>query len=112
MDGRVTRRVSRTSGSVARTRPSLPGTSVARPSDNTVPLRRALVPDQTQEGLIDQRRGLKAMVPPFADHESLRDSMQLGLDARDQPVECPVVAAAPGNEQAREVGSCARNGQF
>jgi hypothetical protein len=59
--------------------------------------------EQTDVGLVDERRGLQTMADSFARHEVARNPMQLGVDDRDQMLQRFVVAIAPCFEQPREV---------
>jgi hypothetical protein len=70
---------------------------------------RAILPadvvhvEQTDVGLVDERRGLETVTYPLARHEVTRNPMQLGVDDRDQTLQRFVVAVAPCFEQPCDV---------
>jgi hypothetical protein len=59
--------------------------------------------EQTNVGLIDERRGLQTVAYPFARHEVARNPVQLRVNDRDQTLQRFVVAVAPCFEQPRDV---------
>ena len=65
----------------------------------------ALPVHQPQVGLIDERRRLKDVSGPLARHVARGETMQLLLDERRQDVERALVAAAPRDEQLRDIPS-------
>jgi hypothetical protein len=59
--------------------------------------------EQTDVGLVDERRGLQTVAHPFAGHTAARNPMQLRVDDGDQTLQRLVVAVAPRFEQPRDV---------
>jgi hypothetical protein len=56
-----------------------------------------------QVGLIDERRHLEGVSRPLARHIARGETVQFLLDERHQDVECALVAAAPRDEQLRDI---------
>jgi hypothetical protein len=63
-----------------------------------VPLDRFPV-DQTDIGLVDERRRLKAVSDALPRHAAPRDSVELLMDERNQSLESALVALTPLEEQ-------------
>jgi len=59
--------------------------------------------EQTDGGLVDERRGLQTVADPFAGHTAARTPMQFRVNDGNQTVQRLIVAVAPGFEQLRDV---------
>jgi hypothetical protein len=68
--------------------------------------------EQTDVGLVDERRGLQTVAHPFASHTAARNPMQLRVDDGDQTLQRLVVAVAPRFEQPRDVVERIRDGRI
>ena len=66
--------------------------------------------DQPQVRLVDERRGLQGVADAFPSQITSGDSLQLGVDERQQLVERGLVAATPGVEQSGCVGGVWQGG--
>jgi len=65
--------------------------------------------DQPEIGLVDERRGLKAVVDPLAPDVALRDAMQLLVNQRDEALQRILVSLSPFEQQAGDLGGVSRN---
>ncbi|HEY0283980.1 MAG TPA: hypothetical protein VGC23_01225, partial [Vicinamibacterales bacterium] len=59
--------------------------------------------DQAQVHLVDERGRLQAVTRPFAGHAPARDTAQLGVDDRNQPIERRLVALSPLQQERRDL---------
>ena len=64
-----------------------------------VPLDRLPV-DETDVGLVDERRCLQAVPHALSRHAALRDPMELLMDQRDQSLEGTLVAVSPLDQKS------------
>ena len=62
-----------------------------------------LVVDQADVGLVDQRRGLEAVISSLAPHVPVGEPTEFGVHDGRQRVERALVAVAPGAEQGTDV---------
>src|SRR5215207_6612199 len=64
----------------------------------------ALLVDEPEVRLVDERRRLERVPRVLAPHEVARDAVQLSLDEREEAFERRPVAVAPCDEQPRDLG--------
>src|SRR5262249_37713342 len=79
---------------------------------------RAIVPadlrdvDEAQVGLVDECRRLERVAATLASHVVAREAVQLGVDERNQSIECILIAAAPGQQKRRRCGQVGGDGAY
>jgi hypothetical protein len=70
---------------------------------------RAILPphlphiDQPDKGLVDQRGGLQGVADAFVRHVAACEAAQLVMDERHQPFQRGLIAAAPVDQQPRDI---------
>jgi hypothetical protein len=74
--------------------------------------RDRLAVDESDEGFIDERRGLQAVPDALARHAAASDAMELLMDQRDQVLEGALVALTPLQEQRSDVSGGFRRASF
>ena len=61
--------------------------------------------DESQVGLVDERRGLQRVPGPLAAQVAVRQEVELPLDQRHEPLERGAITLRPGKEKTRHVVS-------